>query len=49
MPAYALGRTIEFSDSDDVAAIMSRLKDDGFRVRSMIREVALNPLFKTRG
>lgn len=46
---YALGRTIEFSDSDDVEAIMSRLKKDGFRVRSMIREVALSPLFKTRG
>lgn len=47
--AYALGRTIEFSDSDDVAAIMSRLKGDDFRVRSMIREIALSPLFRTRG
>lgn len=47
--AYALGRTVEFSDADDVEAIMSRLKADGFRVRSMIREVALSPLFKTRG
>ncbi len=47
--AYALGRTIEFSDSDDVEAIVSRLKKDGFRVRSMIREVALSQLFRSRG
>jgi len=47
--AYALGRTIEFSDSDDVLEILSQLKKDGFRVRSMIREVALSPLFRTRG
>ena len=45
--AYALGRTIEFSDSDDVARIMTRTKRDGFRVRSMIREVALSSLFRS--
>ena len=47
--AYALGRTIEFSDSDDVAAIMARLKKDKYPIRSMIREIALSPLFKKRG
>ena len=47
--AYALGRTVEFSDSDDVSAIMERLRGDGFRVRSMIREVALSKLFRSRG
>ena len=46
---YGLGRTIEFSDADDVDAIMSRLKGRRYRVRSMIREVALSPLFKRRG
>lgn len=43
--AYALGRTIEFSDGDDVDELHARLKEDGFRVRSMIREIALSPLF----
>ena len=47
--AYALGRTIEFSDSDDVEAIMDQVRDEQFRVRSLIREVALSPLFKSRG
>ncbi|MGY8770599.1 MAG: DUF1588 domain-containing protein [Pirellulales bacterium] len=47
--SYALGRTIEFSDSDDLTAIMSRLEQDNFRVRSMIREVALSSLFKSQG
>lgn len=46
---YALGRTIEFSDADDVDAIMNHVRDDKFRVRSLIREVALSPLFKKRG
>ena len=43
--AYALGRTIEFSDADDVDEIMANLSEDGYRVRSMIREIALSPLF----
>lgn len=47
--AYALGRTIEFSDSDDVAAIMTRVKNDGFRIRSIIREVARSALFRRGG
>ena len=47
--AYALGRTIEFSDADDVEQILAKLKKDGFRVRSIIREVALSPLFGERG
>ena len=41
--AYALGRTIEFSDSDDVADLLAKLKDDNYRVRSMIREIAMSP------
>lgn len=46
---YALGRTIEFSDSDDVAEILSRLKSGNYGVRSMIREIALSKLFRGRG
>jgi hypothetical protein len=45
MMTYALGRTIEFSDADDVDAVQAKLRDDGFRIGSMIREVARSPLF----
>ncbi|MFT5467601.1 MAG: hypothetical protein ACI8UO_002707 [Verrucomicrobiales bacterium] len=48
MLAYALGRTIEFSDADDVDELLAKLKPEGYRVRSMIREVALSPLFKQK-
>ena len=44
--AYALGRTVEFSDADDVDAMLAKLKPDDYRVRSMIREIALSPLFR---
>ena len=43
--AYGLGRTIEFSDADDVEAILGRLEGDEYRMRDMIREIALSPLF----
>ncbi|MDB4561315.1 DUF1588 domain-containing protein [bacterium] len=49
MLGYALGRTIEFSDSDDVAAILSKLKTKSYGARSMIREIALSQLFRSRG
>lgn len=46
MLTYALGRTIEFSDADDVESLLEKLKPDDYRVRSMIREIALHPLFR---
>ena len=46
MLAYALGRTVEFSDADDVEAMLAKLKPDDYRLRSMIREIALSPLFR---
>jgi len=48
MLAYALGRTVEFSDADDVDQLLEKLSRDGFRVRSMIREIALSPLFRRK-
>ena len=45
---YALGRTIEFSDMDDVDAILANLREEEFRVGSMVREVALSPLFRRK-
>ena len=46
MLGYGLGRTIEFSDADDVAALRIKLKTEKYRIRSMIREIALSPLFR---
>ena len=48
MMTYALGRTIEFSDIDDVETILENLKADDYRIQSMIKEVALSPLFKKK-
>ncbi|MBC8242766.1 MAG: DUF1592 domain-containing protein, partial [Verrucomicrobia bacterium] len=48
MLAYALGRTIEFSDAEEVAVMLAKLKADDYRVRSMIREIALSPLFRSQ-
>lgn len=46
--AYGLGRTIEFSDHDDVEALLQKLKGDDYRVRSIVREIALCPLFRRK-
>ena len=46
--AYALGRTVEFSDSDDVEDILTKLKDSDYPVRSLIYEIAGSEFFKTK-
>lgn len=46
--AYALGRTIEFSDTDDVQKILSRLKNKSYPLRDLVKEVALSSLFKKK-
>lgn len=46
--AYGLGRTIEFSDADHVETILHKLKDDDYRLRSMIYEIAASRLFRTK-
>lgn len=45
---YALGQTIEFSDSNDIEQILNKLKADDYRMRSMIREIAKSDLFRRR-
>ena len=45
---YALGRTIEFSDADNVEALLKKLRPESYRVRSIIREIALSPMFKSK-
>jgi len=46
--SYGLGRTIEFSDADDIAEIVTKLKANNYRARDLLKEVAVSPLFKKR-
>lgn len=46
--AYALGRTIEFSDADAIEAILHELKREDYPVRSMIHAVIASRLFHTK-
>jgi len=46
---YALGRTIEFSDANEVDRILENVQSEGYGVRSIIREVALSTLLRRRG
>jgi len=48
MLAYALGRTVEFSDADDVEAMLSQLEPDAFPVRSMVHAITASRLFQTK-
>jgi hypothetical protein len=46
--AYSLGRTIEFSDADDVDEILKQLKRDNYPVRSIIHAVVSSRLFQVK-
>ena len=46
--AYALGRTIEFSDADDVQEILSKLKENEYPLRDLVKHVAMSPLFRKK-
>lgn len=46
--AYGLGRSVEFSDVDEVEQILQRLKDDDYPMRSMIHEITNSHLFHTK-
>ena len=45
---FSTGAEIEFADRDAVEAIVARLGDDGYPIRTMIHEVARSDLFRTR-
>ena len=45
---YATGAEIEFADRDAVEAILARLRDDGYPIRTMIHEVVRSDLFGSR-
>ncbi len=43
--AFATGAPVEFADRDDVESLLSKVKGEGYPLRSMIREVAKSDLF----
>ncbi len=43
--AFATGAPVEFADRDDVESLLGTVKDEGYPLRSMIREVAKSDLF----
>ncbi|MEM6278562.1 MAG: DUF1585 domain-containing protein [Verrucomicrobiota bacterium] len=45
---YSTGAEISFSDRDEVEAILDRAAASQFGVRTLIREVALSPLFQRK-
>ena len=48
MLAYALGRTVEFSDSDEVETILATLEPQQFPVRSMVHAITASRLFQIK-
>ena len=46
--AYGIGRKIEFSDADAIRAILEKNRSRDSGVRSMIKEIVVSPLFKTK-
>ena len=46
--AYGLGRTIEFSDADDVDILVTKINSDGAGMRTIIKEVVKSRLFQMR-
>ena len=43
--AFATGAPVEFADRDDVESLLGKVRDEGYPLRSMIREVAKSDLF----
>ena len=48
MMSYGLGRTIEFSDADEIDRIVESLKSDDYRIRSMVYQITQSKLFRTK-
>ena len=45
---YATGAEIEFADRDAVEGMVTRLRDGGYPIRTMIHEVVRSDLFRSR-
>ena len=48
LTSYGIGRTIEFSDTNALYAILRESRAQDFRIRSMISEIVASPLFRTK-
>ena len=46
--SYGLGRTVEFSDTNEVDRLVSEVQKDGGRIRSLVRAVVLSKLFRQK-
>ncbi len=46
--AYALGRTVSFTDQDDIEAILAATKPGGYKMKDLVKEIAKSPLFKNK-
>jgi hypothetical protein len=46
--SYGLGRTVEFSDGDDLDALADQLIKDGLRAKSLIHNLVQSSLFQTK-
>ncbi len=48
LSTYALRRALAFDDQDDLAAIQAEAKKSGYRIKDIVRAVALSDLMKKR-
>ena len=46
--SYGLGRTVEFSDGDDLDALTQQLMTKDMRARSLIHNLVQSKLFQTK-
>ena len=46
--SYGLGRTVEFSDGDDLDALTKQLMGNGMLARSLIHNLVQNSLFQSK-
>ena len=45
---YALGRTTSFTDQDAIAKIIATTKPAGYRMKDIVKEIAMSQLFKNK-
>ena len=48
MASYGLGRTVEFSDGDDLDTLTERLISEDLRSRSLLHNLVMSSLFQTK-
>lgn len=46
--AYALGRTVSFTDQEHIDTILATTKPDGYKMKDLVKEIAKSKLFKNK-